>query len=485
MAADGFERTEIDGVPTFVADGPERCSALLMFRVGRADETLVESGISHLVEHLGLFGLGERTPYSYNGRVTGLTTEFGMTGTPAEAAEFLTHVTRALGDLPYTRVPDEARVLRTEAAATASGFLEDHLWLRFGATGHGLRRMPELAHLVPDPERVRAWAARSFTAGNAALVLSESALSGVRLTLPSGSRQPGPTVKGIPDVAFPTWFRGGGGAVSLSCAVPRRDWLSLGFDIAAARLRQDLRYERGLTYDVRGMYEPLDAERGHVTLWATCLPENAETVRDGVVASLREVARKGATPEEMNRVVEGHRRQRIDPDAGWNSACYAAFNELLGSPQQTWDEMQAEIEALDGAEIGRRLTSAMKTALLIQPPECAEPIAFKSYPVWSEESVEGETFRHATVRFPWSKGPRLTVGERGVTLRSPPGGDITIFFEACAAAVVTPDGSVDLFGEDGFRIGVQAGQWVGSMRAIRAILDHLPQERVVKLPGPR
>ena len=335
MPAAGFERTEIDGVPTFVAQHTTRCTGMLMFRVGRADETLVDSGISHLIEHLALFGLGERTPYGYNGRVTGLTTEFGMTGTPEEVAEFVTSVTRSLANLPMARVRDETRVLRTEAAATAFGFIEDHLWLRYGATGHGLRRLPELAHLAPDAERIAAWAARSFNSGNAALVVSAEALPALRVHLPAGSRQPRPSVRGIPKIAYPAWFRGGGGTVSLSCSMLRRDWISLAFDIAAARLRQDLRYERGMSYDVRSLYEPLDHERAHATIWATCLPEHAETARDRLVAMLGDVAGDGATPQEMQRMADGHRRQITDIDAGWNAAGYAAFNELIGSRHQS------------------------------------------------------------------------------------------------------------------------------------------------------
>lgn len=56
-AADAFpvdHRTSTSGVPTFWTDGPGRFSAGLVFRVGRVDETLVTSGITHLVEHLAL-----------------------------------------------------------------------------------------------------------------------------------------------------------------------------------------------------------------------------------------------------------------------------------------------------------------------------------------------------------------------------------------------------------------------------------------------
>ncbi len=47
-------RTVLDGVPTYYAaiDGP--FTATLAFRVGRADETLLRSGLTHLIEHLAM-----------------------------------------------------------------------------------------------------------------------------------------------------------------------------------------------------------------------------------------------------------------------------------------------------------------------------------------------------------------------------------------------------------------------------------------------
>ena len=45
-------QTTIDGVPVIWAEAPGPIRATLMFRVGRVDERLPWSGITHLVEHL-------------------------------------------------------------------------------------------------------------------------------------------------------------------------------------------------------------------------------------------------------------------------------------------------------------------------------------------------------------------------------------------------------------------------------------------------
>jgi len=44
-----FQLTSVDGVPCFWADLPGPCHAGLLFRVGRADETLPTAGLTQLV----------------------------------------------------------------------------------------------------------------------------------------------------------------------------------------------------------------------------------------------------------------------------------------------------------------------------------------------------------------------------------------------------------------------------------------------------
>src|ERR1700745_2959007 len=53
-----FNVTEVDGVPLFWADAPGRGAAGLLFRVGRADESLAGAGVTHLVQELVLRALG-------------------------------------------------------------------------------------------------------------------------------------------------------------------------------------------------------------------------------------------------------------------------------------------------------------------------------------------------------------------------------------------------------------------------------------------
>jgi predicted Zn-dependent peptidase len=54
-------QTSIDGVPVFQAEGPLPLTAGLVFGVGRADETFVRGGLTHLVEHLAMSAVGRQT----------------------------------------------------------------------------------------------------------------------------------------------------------------------------------------------------------------------------------------------------------------------------------------------------------------------------------------------------------------------------------------------------------------------------------------
>ena len=50
----GIQTTDAPGVTTYYRSSSEPFTASLMFRVGRVDESLMNSGITHTVEHLAM-----------------------------------------------------------------------------------------------------------------------------------------------------------------------------------------------------------------------------------------------------------------------------------------------------------------------------------------------------------------------------------------------------------------------------------------------
>lgn len=480
----GIERLEIDGIPTFAARTAPRYTGMLIFRTGRADEMLRNSGITHLVEHLAMFQFGPHQPFMANAMVGGLCTSFWATGRPDEVAGFLRNVATALHDLPLGRIQDESRVLRTEEAGHAGGPPTTLLWFRYGATGHGLAALPEIGLGALDRAMVRDWAAERFTAGNAALWFTGPPPEGLSLGLPPGPRIPPPQLAPVSGVPYPAWAPGGPGVIGVSFVRPRRDWLSIPLTIAAVRLSEQLRFRRGLTYDMAIGYEPITTDTSHAALWTQSLPEHGATVRDTVVEVLESLARDGATDEDLARVRNDMRRAREDPDAVANEGMIQAINELLGFPNHSAAEHLAEIDRLDGREVARRMTAALESALFLVPQDC--PLAaqtYRPYPAWSASAVPGRSFRPAAARFPWSKGIRLVVGREGVSLVNPAQQAITVYYANCAAAVSHPTGALEIFGEDGFRVAVEPKYWRGGVDAVLALLAALPPGRLVPAPA--
>src|SRR5436190_19263052 len=97
-----WEWGEVDGVTTVSApdgaiQGP--LQAALVFGVGRADETMLVAGITHVVEHLAFQPLGH-SPYSVNGSVDPVCTRFVVSGRGEAVVAFLGNIAKHLHDLP-------------------------------------------------------------------------------------------------------------------------------------------------------------------------------------------------------------------------------------------------------------------------------------------------------------------------------------------------------------------------------------------------
>src|SRR3954451_114555 len=131
-----------------------------MFRVGRADETLSRSGVTHLVEHLALFG-HSLADYHHNGATGAVVTHFHMSGSESDVVAFLTGVCAALmTDLPIARLETEKEILRTEEHNRRPG--ANHampLW-RSGAVGYGLVSYPEWGLHELGADDVQEWTRR-------------------------------------------------------------------------------------------------------------------------------------------------------------------------------------------------------------------------------------------------------------------------------------------------------------------------------------
>src|SRR3954452_7790451 len=132
-----YQHDVVDGVPVHWTEGSESFSAGLVFRVGRADETMHQGGITHLVEHLAL-PVSPDPNVEFNGVVTPTNTHFWATGPKAETLRFITELCERITSLPWERLQRERRILQTETSSWSPSRVEYALSLRFGPAGYGL-----------------------------------------------------------------------------------------------------------------------------------------------------------------------------------------------------------------------------------------------------------------------------------------------------------------------------------------------------------
>lgn len=239
----------IDGVPVFVAEGTGPTTVGLVFGVGRADETFVRGGLTHLVEHLTMSAVG-RTTYESNASVDLNRTEFTASGTPEQVREFLDRVCRALGDLPVERLRVEADVLRTEGGAAVPPAVDRQLTERYGVLGPGLASVREPALASLTAQDVDEWVRTRFTRQNAALWLSGPLPEGLALPLADGLPPPRPPLWRA-EVTTPGWLEtGDAGVVSIGAELPPGVAGSVTLEILRRRVEDELRHRRGVAYAV-------------------------------------------------------------------------------------------------------------------------------------------------------------------------------------------------------------------------------------------
>jgi hypothetical protein len=481
-------RLQVDGVPTFLGErveGGPPLHAALVFRVGRADETLAWSGLTHIVEHLAMFRVG-RPAFEANAFVDDTRTTFFAAGEPAEVAGFLRTVSEALGDLPLERLEPERRILETESAGTAPGLASRLLGWRCGVRAHGLAAFPEFGLHTVTPEQVEAWARERFTRGNAALWLAGHVPDDLTVVLPDGGRMPVPDVVPLDRLTLPAYVEEGSGSVSFGALVPRTSAATMGFAIASDRLHERLRMDRALTYGIAGAYDPLTADLAHAVLVADCLDEHAAQVRDELLAVVDDLADEGASAHEIAAEQERYDRSEDDPGHVLRWLDSGVRDELLGRPLASRAQLREEFYAVDAAAIGNALRAVRESMIVIGPagvPAGDERLA--EWGDWDVSPVEGRAYRARRRNFGRTVIPDVVVGEAGVSLVPAAGATVTLRFEDCVAVVRSPGGELTLLSVDQSSITITPGALRAGDEVEAAIYAGIPPWKFVAEPGGR
>lgn len=468
---------QVDGVPVLYAPRAGRLSAGLVFRVGRADETLAGAGITHLVEHLALHRSGVQV-HRFNGATGPLHTHFHLEGGEHDVRSFLQSVCESLTALPMDRLETEKAILRTEEAGRGGGAAEaTGLW-RYGAQGHGLVSYPEWGVPGLDPYTVQQWADTWFTRENAALwITGERIPDGLRLPLRPGRRMPLPApTSALPET--PAYFAAGQGQVLFETVLPRNAAATLYTACLDRELFQDLRQDGGWSYTA-------GADHGHrgdgaltVTALADALPEQQDAVLGGFVDVLARLAEAGVTDGTLDALRRRADEAYTEPDADPSRLPGCAADLLSGLPVHGLDELRAELRSVTAADVHATARRALANGLMRVPAgRRADWAGYHAAPTSSTEAVVGT--RHRSTE---SGGPDLVVGPAGVSLTGA-GQSATVRYDACAAVLTWPDGGRRLVGTDGICVQIDPGCFAVDTHTLAGVDAAVPPQAVVRMPA--
>jgi predicted Zn-dependent peptidase len=472
-----LRETDVDGVPTVVAPVPGPLRAGLAFRVGRADETLSRTGITHLVEHLALFG-HSLSDYHHNGATGLVLTHFHMTGSESDVVEYLVGVCDALTDLPLHRLDTEKEILRTEEHNQRSGANRAMPLWRYGSVGYGLVSYPEWGLHEVGADEVQEWARRWFTRENAVLwIAGDDVPAGLRLPLPSGQRMPVPAPSSALPVT-PGYFADGANKVVLDAVVRRSTPAMMFTTVLERELYRGLRQRGGYSYVAAASYDSRGDGYATITALADALPEKQSAVVGGFVDVLAKL-RLGYVEQADVAAARAQREETFSHPSvdGARLPSYAA-NILTGQPNQSVEELRAETAAVTEADIHAVAVEALSTALLQVPyRHSADWAGFTAAPLWSAEAVEGTVYLARERSDSW-----IVVGERGVSTVSPDGTS-TVHYDTCTAMLHWPDGARQLIGADGIVVRFEPTLVQADAGAAEYLDARVPAEKVVHLPA--
>lgn len=471
-------RTEIDGVSTLWSPAPGPLTAALVFRIGRADERPADGGITHLVEHLAMAPLGQPR-YDHNAFVEGNRTVFFAAGMPDEVTGFLDVVTRALRELPLDRLTMEREVLRREGDGREGSIVDTHRHIRFGLAGHGLVGEPEFGLTTLEASRIDGWAKFGFTRGNAALWMTGEPPASLRLHLADGVRRAAPKLTRIPDVVLPSHVGGGVPGFAFGFLPPRRLGAGTFMSILHRRLRQRLRMDQGLVYDVMASYEPLDADWAVGLIGTDCASDRVDAVAAVAFGELEALVRGQATNDELADELADLERGLNDPTAVGGLLDMMVSDGLLGMPPRSPEERYEEQVRTSAEDVGERAAEARSSAILMADTD-RHPEDFTPYPMSSAHPVSGREVKPLLSVLGLGRRQRLTIGHDGVTLRASDGVLTTIRYADCVLLERPAMDEIVLWDRDGDRIYIPGIFWRGGNALLAEITAALPDDIVIE-----
>lgn len=472
------KRWNLNGVPVYQAEVPGRVRAALEFRVGTADEPLHMSGITHLIEHLALSGLGTQT-YDYNGFVDQTHCAFLVSGTADDVRDFFAHVCGALRSLPKDRVATERRVIETEASGHHQSSFRSSLSYRFGASGFGTGDYRQIGMLWLTPDAVQDWANRHFTAGNAAAWVAGPVIPGLKIDLPAGPRLPPPPFAPKQFIT-PCVVEDSSQGATISMVGERSAALAAGLLILERRAMQRIRFNEGLSYGVQATLQELDGHMVHALASTDAMADHVQKAGSALLDVADVLSLSGPDAAELQFVASTMDEAMSDPQSvvGDMQGMVAAL--LLGREPKSPAERRAELTALDARSVATALKAALDTAIVIIPTGTQSPRPhFAPYPTMAARPLQGTESPSV-----YGTGERIVVGPIGISLCDSDRRALNIPWKEIAVGARWEDGSRLLIGRDGSEILFQPPMWPHAQLILGAIEGNAPPDRMISADTP-
>ena len=444
-AAEEIHAIEIGGIPTFWSALPPPARGGLLFRCGKADERLTNSGITHLIEHLAASAVGPQ-PYNYNAQVDAVKTAFYAQGRPDQVASYIEEVGRALVDIPSSRLESEKNILRAEAGRSR-GTWGSHLQLRYGASGPGLADYAEYGLRSLTLAQATEWSFKWFTTNNAVMWFTFDPAE-LAVKLPVGERIP-PTEPTPLPIQWPTLAQTAKEGVGFSACGSRSWALTIGARILQRRLTERLRRQMAASYHPSVAYERVGMEAAILFAAADCSTEHSAAVVTALVEETRRLATEGPTSADLDAERSALEVAALDPAYLVGLVAGRAGHHLLLADDPYMTPLRA-VEETTPAAIGDAVAKALETLLVITPRDCAVDIKGVSpYPMWSEVALTGKIWaRRGT--FPGGAPPaaQLISADEGLTLRIAQDKQVTVRFDEVEGLLQWPTGDRRLIAKD-------------------------------------
>lgn len=488
MSGPNVTKTEVDGVTCFYYQGEPPMRALLAFRVGAQDESFLNRGISHFVEHLTLQSFLD-VDHHYNGFVDGTTTNFLYMGDADGLLPFLVTVCERLRRLPADRVDVERSVLLEEERQRNLDGQARHLRNRFGLAGLGALGFQELGLRWLPHHLVQQWADQWFTKANAVLVLSGPPPEGIRLDLVEGDT---PAAWGANPLSQEgmAMTREGSGGVVIGVNIPRSDSAPVnsyanlpGLDCFQEMLMEQLRKAEGLIYTAIPGYFKGGLDNAEAIVTMACSDANAGGVAKASLSVLDEISTQGPAPERLRRIIA---KSRIADESAVEAA--AAFQEawayLHNDTWIPWNDAMARSEAVTVDEIRDVWKGGAATTLLMVPANTKPTdVGLPEFnPGRTAHVMQGTEHRYQGVG-PWPPpGSKIVHDREALTLFTPGWEPVTIRIEDVVGLLVVEKYRQILCSRTGATLSI----WPGEYENPRLILDKLaeiPRSVVLEIPN--